>query len=173
MTFRRLYPHHRPFATARRRFPASYFDSGNRSSFKVIPNSSRSGFSSCKYCSYWPLFSTFALIPYPAISPHPKHSCPQDHIPSKTRTAVGKSFTLLAAFSAAVRTEGEGTRSYAKELFRLRCPSKISYDQPIADSLEAAVSRKTAATAQTDSTEESSIPEAQRHLAPGRTPSHI
>ncbi len=31
--------------------------------------------------------------------------------PSKTRTAVGKSLTLLAALRAAVMTEGEGTRS--------------------------------------------------------------
>jgi len=42
---------------------ALYFDSGYRSSFKLTPNSSRSGLSSSKYCSYWPLFSTFALIP--------------------------------------------------------------------------------------------------------------
>ena len=32
-------------------------------------------------------------------------------VPSKTRTAVGKSLTLLAALRAAARTEGEGTRS--------------------------------------------------------------
>lgn len=32
-------------------------------------------------------------------------------IPSKIRTAVGKSLTLRAAFRAAVHTEGEGTRS--------------------------------------------------------------
>merc|ERR1712093_973074 len=53
-----------------------------------------------RYWSYWPRFSTFALIP------------------SKIRTAVGKSLTLLVAFNAAVRTEGEGTRSYAKALFK-------------------------------------------------------
>ena len=44
--------------------------------------------------------------------------------PSKTRTAVGKSLTLLAALRAAVTTEGEGTRSYAKALFRFRCCMK-------------------------------------------------
>lgn len=32
-------------------------------------------------------------------------------LPSKTRTAVAKSLTLLAAFNAATMTEGEGTRS--------------------------------------------------------------
>lgn len=32
-------------------------------------------------------------------------------VPSKIRTAVGKSLTLRAALSAAVHTEGEGTRS--------------------------------------------------------------
>lgn len=37
--------------------------SGYRSSFRLTPNSSRRGFSSSKYCSYWPRFSTFALIP--------------------------------------------------------------------------------------------------------------
>lgn len=42
-------------------------------------------------------------------------------LPSKIRTAVGKSLTLLAAFKAAVRTDGEGTRSYAKALLRFRC----------------------------------------------------
>lgn len=36
---------------------------------------------------------------------------------------MGKSFTLLAAFSAATRTEGDGTRSYAKALLRLRYSS--------------------------------------------------
>lgn len=41
-------------------------------------------------------------------------------VPSKIRTAVGKSLTLLAALRAAVITDGEGTRSYAKALFRLR-----------------------------------------------------
>jgi hypothetical protein len=41
-------------------------------------------------------------------------------IPSKIRTAVGKSLTLRAAFNAAVRTDGDGTRSYAKALLRLR-----------------------------------------------------
>jgi hypothetical protein len=48
------------------------------------------------------------------------------YIPSKIRTAVGKSLTLRAAFNAAVRTDGEGTRSYAKALLRLRC--RPSYD---------------------------------------------
>lgn len=33
------------------------------------------------------------------------------NVPSKIRTAVGKSLTLRAALSAAVHTEGEGTRS--------------------------------------------------------------
>ena len=33
------------------------------------------------------------------------------YAPSKTRTAVGKSLTLLAALRAAVMTEGDGTRS--------------------------------------------------------------
>ncbi len=33
------------------------------------------------------------------------------HAPSKTRTAVGKSLTRLAALRAAVMTEGDGTRS--------------------------------------------------------------
>lgn len=42
------------------------------------------------------------------------------NIPSKIRTAVGKSLTRLAAFNAAVMTEGDGTRSYAKALLRLR-----------------------------------------------------
>ena len=32
-------------------------------------------------------------------------------LPSKIRTAVGKSFTRRAALSAAERTEGEGTKS--------------------------------------------------------------
>ncbi len=32
-------------------------------------------------------------------------------VPSKTRTAVGKSLTRRAALRAAVMTEGEGTRS--------------------------------------------------------------
>ena len=32
-------------------------------------------------------------------------------LPSKIRTAVGKSLTLLAALRAAVMTDGEGTRS--------------------------------------------------------------
>lgn len=41
-------------------------------------------------------------------------------VPSKIRTAVAKSFTLRAALSAASMTEGEGTRSYAKALLRLR-----------------------------------------------------
>jgi hypothetical protein len=41
-------------------------------------------------------------------------------VPSKTRTADGKSFTRLAARSAAMTTDGEGTRSYAKQLFRFR-----------------------------------------------------
>ena len=41
-------------------------------------------------------------------------------LPSKIRTAVGKSLTLRAALRAAMMTEGEGTRSYAKALFRLR-----------------------------------------------------
>lgn len=41
-------------------------------------------------------------------------------LPSKILTADGKSLTLLAAFSAATITDGEGTRSYAKALFRLR-----------------------------------------------------
>ena len=46
-------------------------------------------------------------------------------LPSKIRTAVGKSLTLRAALSAAMTTLGEGTRSYAKALFRLRCRDKI------------------------------------------------
>jgi len=46
--------------------------------------------------------------------------CKQVFKPSKIRTAVGKSLTLLAAFNAAVRTDGEGTRSYAKALFKFR-----------------------------------------------------
>ena len=41
-------------------------------------------------------------------------------IPSNTRTAVGKSLTLLAAFKAATMTDGEGTKSYANALFRCR-----------------------------------------------------
>jgi hypothetical protein len=41
-------------------------------------------------------------------------------VPSKTRTADGKSFTRLAARNAAMTTDGEGTRSYAKQLFRFR-----------------------------------------------------
>jgi hypothetical protein len=51
--------------------------------------------------------------------------------PSKTRTAVGKSLTLLAALRAAWRTEGEGTRSYAKALFRLRCAGGEHVSQSI------------------------------------------
>ena len=43
------------------------------------------------------------------------------NVPSNIRTAVGKSFTRLAALRAATMTEGAGTRSYAKALFRLRC----------------------------------------------------
>lgn len=43
-----------------------YFcSSGYRSSFKGTPSSSRSGLSSARYCSYWPLFSTLALMPVP------------------------------------------------------------------------------------------------------------
>lgn len=83
--------------------------SGNRSSLRRMPSSSRNGLSSSRYCSYWPLFSVLALMP------------------SKTRTAVGKSLTLLAALIAASQTEGEGTRSYAKALFRLRyCCKSVS-----------------------------------------------
>lgn len=41
--------------------------------------------------------------------------------PSKIRTAVGKSLTLLAALRAAMMTDGEGTRSYAKALFKFLC----------------------------------------------------
>ena len=33
------------------------------------------------------------------------------HVPSKIRTAVGKSLTRRAALRAAMMTEGEGTRS--------------------------------------------------------------
>lgn len=43
-----------PDAAARR--------SGYISSLKIMPNSSRNGSSSRRYSSYWPLFSTFALI---------------------------------------------------------------------------------------------------------------
>lgn len=41
-------------------------------------------------------------------------------IPSKILTAVGKSLTRRAAFNAAIRTDGDGTRSYAKALLRFR-----------------------------------------------------
>jgi hypothetical protein len=34
-----------------------------------------------------------------------------EHVPSKTRTAEGKSFTRLAAFRAEMMTDGDGTRS--------------------------------------------------------------
>lgn len=37
--------------------------SGYICSFKLTPSSSRSGCSSFRYSSYWPLFSTFAAIP--------------------------------------------------------------------------------------------------------------
>jgi hypothetical protein len=53
----------------------------------------------------------------------------ESYIPSKIRTAVGKSLTLLAAFSAAVRTEGAGTKSYAKALLRLRCWKQTTMHQ--------------------------------------------
>ena len=113
---------------------AAYFaSSGYKSSFRDTLSSSRSGLSSSRYWSYWPLFSTFALIPIAHLSvkcspqspPNPdRHietSVATTHVPSKIRTAVGKSLTLLAAFNAAVSTDGAGTRSYAKALFRLRC----------------------------------------------------
>ena len=48
-------------------------------------------------------------------------SQPGINAPSKIRTAVGKSLTRRAARRAAVTTDGEGTRSYANALFRLRC----------------------------------------------------
>jgi hypothetical protein len=47
-------------------------------------------------------------------------------LPSKILTAVGKSLTRRAALRAAVMTEVEGTRSYAKALLRLRWSSKTS-----------------------------------------------
>ena len=57
-------------------------------------------------------------IPY--SSPYVSETSGREYIPSKIRTAVGKSLTLRAAFNAAVSTDGEGTRSYAKALLRLR-----------------------------------------------------
>ena len=44
----------------------------------------------------------------------------RDNLPSKIRTAVGKSFTRRAALRAAVITVVDGTKSYAKELLRFR-----------------------------------------------------
>lgn len=42
----------------------AYLDSsGYRSSFSGMLSSSRRGLSSSRYCSYWPLFSTLALMP--------------------------------------------------------------------------------------------------------------
>jgi hypothetical protein len=37
--------------------------SGYMSSLSGMPSSSRSGFNSSRYCWYWPLFSTLALMP--------------------------------------------------------------------------------------------------------------
>lgn len=87
-----------------------------------------------------------------------------NHIPSKIRTAVGKSLTLLAAFKAAVRTEGEGTRSYAKALLRFRYNHRTIISKS-AGTRARSVDKRMAAIY--------SIPEAQRHLVLGRTPSHI
>lgn len=42
---------------------SSYEASGYMTSLRLTPSSSRIGCSSCKYSSYWPLFSTFALMP--------------------------------------------------------------------------------------------------------------
>lgn len=52
-------------------------------------------------------FEDDKLFDIGAASPFPRR---QD-VPSKILTAVGKSLTLRAALSAAVHTEGEGTRS--------------------------------------------------------------
>ena len=43
--------------------PSHTAGSGYRSSLRLTPSSSRRSFSSSRYSSYWPLFSTFALIP--------------------------------------------------------------------------------------------------------------
>ena len=47
----------------------------------------------------------------PEVSVLEKTKAEVNYAPSKTRTAVGKSLTLLAALRAAVMTEGDGTRS--------------------------------------------------------------
>jgi hypothetical protein len=53
----------------RRWGPGDYLgSSGYRSSLSMMPSSSRRGFSSSRYCWYWPLFSTFALIPVTRLS---------------------------------------------------------------------------------------------------------
>jgi hypothetical protein len=99
------------------------------------------GSSSWRYSSYWFLFSTLNLTPSERVSnqtqlsgcslrrfigkrfelcassawrrmlQREKEMCLTVHVPSKTRTAEGKSLTRLAARRAAVMTEGEGTRS--------------------------------------------------------------
>ena len=118
-----------------------YFSSGYMASLRGIPSSSRMGSSSWRYSSYWFLFSTLNLTPVERVSNQTGLSgcgCSQIqrlrvlryahlrecdmprrkitaylavHVPSKTRTAEGKSLTRLAARRAAVMTEGEGTRS--------------------------------------------------------------
>ncbi|KAL2281352.1 hypothetical protein FJTKL_11548 [Diaporthe vaccinii] len=95
----------------------SAVSSGYRSSLSRTPSSLRRGSSSVRYCWYCSLFSTLDLMPVVITWGQPigifvtKASLWLFAIPSKMRTAVGKSFTLRAALSAAVQTEGEGTRS--------------------------------------------------------------
>ena len=72
-----------------------YEASGYMLSFKFTPNSSRMGWSSFRYSSYWPLFSTFALIPVYCVSLaivlHRWEVCMRVRgiVPSNIRTAVG------------------------------------------------------------------------------------
>ena len=107
--------------------------SGYRFSLSCTPSSSRIGCSSRRYSSYWPLFSTLALMPGKGDSRLVTRlelyhgAVVVGDLPSNILTAVGKSLTLRAAFRAAMMTEGEGTRSYAKALLRLRCSSKTSW----------------------------------------------
>ena len=92
------------------------------------------------------------------------------HVPSKTRTAEGKSLTRLAARRAAVMTEGEGTRSYAKQLLRFRwiCISFLLFFQ---------VSRLLGHVGSDDpgtgpSLGVINVPEARKRRSPCRTLSH-
>lgn len=100
-----------------------------------------------------------SVLIHPHRSPAPAVRPARDDVdlPSKILTAVGKSLTLLAAFRAAMMTLGEGTRSYAKALFKLRW---TSYDQPL--QLPTGLPPT-----------QWHIPAAQRHPGHHRTPSRI